>query len=68
MKTSTKTEFVCVKPKSKEAKERFDNSMDRFHSCRIDKREDGKMFLSSISGRYYFAMNEKADEHWEIVK
>jgi len=36
-----KSEFLYVKPKSKEANSRFVNKMDRLHSCRIDKREDG---------------------------
>ena len=54
MITKTKTEFICVKPKSKKAKNRFANLMNNLHSCRIEKREDGKMFLASISGNYFF--------------
>ena len=65
---SMKTEFICVKPKSKKAKNRFANEMDLLHSCRIEKRDDGKVFLSSISGRYFFWMNESADDHWEVIK
>ena len=42
--------------------------MDQLHSCRIEKRQDGKMFLASISGRYFFWMNEHADDNWEIIK
>ena len=52
MKTAIKTEFVCVKPRSKEAIDRFVNKMDRLHSCKVEKREYGKVYLSSISGRY----------------
>ena len=63
-----KKEFVCVNPKSFDAKDRFFNSMDRLHSCRVDKREYGTMYLSSISGRYKFAMRETCDDHWEVVK
>ena len=65
---SMKTEFLCVKPKSKKAKNRFANEMDSLHSCRIEKRDDGKVFLSSISGRYFFWMNEGVDDHWEVIK
>ena len=65
---SMKTEFLCVKPKSKKAKNRFANEMDSLHSCRIEKRDDGKVFLSSISGRYFFWMNEGPDDHWEVIK
>ena len=68
MKTSIKTEFVCVKPRSKEASDRFVNKMDRLHSCRVVKREFGKVVLESISNRYTFEMFEGSDDHWEIVK
>ena len=68
MITKTKTEFICVKPKSKKAKNRFANLMNNLHSCRIEKREDGKMFLASISGNYLFWMSECNDDHWDIVK
>ena len=67
MKTAVKTEFICVKPRSSEASERFENKMDRLHSCRVEKRKDGKVYLSSISGRYLFTMSECGDDHWEIV-
>ena len=52
MKTAIKTEFLCVKPRSSLAKDRFDNRMDRLHSCRVTKRKHGKVFLESISNRY----------------
>ena len=68
MNTKIKTEFLCVKPKSKKAKNRFANMMDNLHSCRVEKREDGKVFLASISGRYFFWMNERNDENWELIK
>ena len=47
-----KQEFICVQPRSKEAAVRFDEKMNRLHSCRVDKREYGKVYLSSISGKY----------------
>ena len=65
---SMKSEFLYLKPKSKEANSRFVNKMDRLHSCRIDKREDGRVFLSSISGRYLFSIMESDDKDWEISK
>lgn len=68
MITKTKTEFICVKPKSKKAKNRFANLMNNLHSCRIEKREDGKMFVASISGKYFFWIRECNDDHWDIVK
>jgi len=42
--------------------------MNRLHSCRVDKREYGKIYLSSISGRYKFAISETCDDHWDVVK
>ena len=63
-----KTEFLCVKPRSSAAKERFVNSMDRLHSCKVKQRKDGRVYLSSISGRYSFVMFEGSDDHWELIK
>ena len=63
-----KTEFICVQPRSSDAQSRFDNEMNRLHSCRVDKREYGKVYLSSISGKYLFSMHEGGDDHWEVVK
>ena len=67
MKTAVKTEFLCVRPRSGEAKDRFLNKMDMLHSCRVEKREYGKVYLSSISGRYMFTMFENGDDHWEVL-
>ena len=67
MKTTTKPEFICVKPLSKEAIDRFDNKMDKFHSCKVKDRRNGKLYLSSISGRYLFCMAESGDDNWEVI-
>ena len=67
MKTAIKTEFLCVKPRSSLAQDRFDNCMDRLHSCRVVKREFGKVVLESISNRYTFEIFEGSDDHWEII-
>ena len=63
-----KSEMLCVNPKSSQAKTRFCSEMDRLHSCRVEKRQQGKLYLSSISGRYKFSMHESCDDHWEVVK
>ena len=60
--------MLCVNPKSSQAKSRFASEMDRLHSCRVEKRQYGKLYLSSISGRYKFSMQESCDDHWEVVK
>jgi hypothetical protein len=62
-----KAEFLCVKPKRSKAKNRFSNMMDKLHSCRVEQRKDGQVFLASISGRYHFWINENADDHWEVI-
>ena len=63
-----KSEFFYVSPRSTEATQRFVNKMDRLHSCKVDNRQDGRVFLSSISGRYLFSMMESDDKDWEIIK
>tara|TARA_B100001113_G_scaffold188065_1_gene153957 strand:+ start:789 stop:1031 length:243 start_codon:yes stop_codon:yes gene_type:complete len=63
-----KKEFVCVKPRSSDAEDRFINMMDKLHSCRIDGRSGGRLKLSSISNRYSFEIFEGGDDHWEIIK
>jgi hypothetical protein len=55
--TITKTEFLCVRPKTSKAKNRFANEMDLLHSCRVEKRDGNRVFLASISGKYFFWMN-----------
>ena len=62
-----KTEFLCVNPRSAKAKNRFANQMDLLHSFRVEKRGNGKVFLASISGKYFLWMNESADDHWEVI-
>ena len=59
--------MICVIPKSTTAKDRFNNDMDRLHSCRVIKREHGKVILESISNRYSFELFEGNDDHWEII-
>jgi len=63
-----KTKFVTVKPISSKAKNRFANLMDLLHSCRVEKEDQEKMFLASISGRYHFWMSKENDSNWSIIK
>ena len=66
--SKVKTEFICVQPRSRDAEDRFNNDMSRLHSCKVVKREHGKVFLDSISKRYSFEMFEGNDDHWEVIK
>ena len=63
-----KSEFICVKPKSRQANDRFLNDMRQLHSCRVNKRSDGLTFVESISKKYSFCLNEESDDHWEVIK
>jgi hypothetical protein len=63
-----KKEFLYVQPKSIQAKNKFVEMMDRLHSCVVQKRENGKVFLASITGRYFFWIPEGGNDHWEIIK
>lgn len=66
-KVTMKAEFICVKPKSSKAKNRFANMMNSLHSCRVEQRKDGKVFLASITGKYFFWIPETGDDHWEVI-
>ena len=63
-----KKEFICVKPKSRQAKDRFLSEMRELHSCVVNDRNDGLTFVESISGKYSFCLNEQADDHWEVIR
>jgi len=63
-----KTEFICVSPKTSEAKEVFESYMYKLHSCKVKERKNGLMRLESISGKFFFWMNESDDMNWKIIK
>lgn len=66
--TAIKQKMICVEPVSRKAKNRFANEMDKLHSCVIEKEDGQFMFLSSISGRYFFWMHKSDDKDWRIIK
>ena len=66
--TLTKTQFVCVQPKTEYAREKFDSYMDKLHSCRIVIDKEQTYVLASITNKYSFEMGKEYDEHWEIIK
>lgn len=63
-----KKNFINVSPKTNRSRNRFINQMDSLHACVVEKREDGKVFLASINGRYFFWINEHEDDHWSIIR
>ena len=66
--TLTKTQFLCVQPKTDYAREKFDSYMDKLHSCRIVIDKEQTYVLASITNRYSFEMGKEYDENWEIIK
>jgi len=63
----TKKELINVSPRTKRARNRFINQMDSLHACVVEKRDGNRVFLASISGKYFFWMNESSDDHWEVI-
>ena len=66
--TLTKTQFLCVQPKTEHAREKFDSYMDKLHSCRIVIDREQTYVLASITNRYSFEMGKEYDENWEVIK
>ncbi len=66
--TLTKTQFLCVQPKTEYAREKFDSYMDKLHSCRVVINKEQTYVLASITNRYSFEMGKEYDENWEIIK
>jgi hypothetical protein len=62
-----KSEFVYVKPKTREASEYFEHEMRFLHSCKVKERRDGKLFLASISGNHNFWVSESEDRNWKLL-
>lgn len=63
-----KSQFICIKPKTEEAKMFFDVLMRQLHSCRVLERQTNKVLLNSIAGDYKFWMNTEEDKNWEVIR
>jgi len=64
----TKSQFICVQPKTKVSKDIFDYEMNGLHSCKVLSRKDEKIVLQSIANDYVFWMKEENDKYWEMIK
>ena len=42
--------------------------MDSLHSCKVQQEDEEKMFLESISGRYFFWLQKNNDPNWTLIK
>jgi hypothetical protein len=63
-----KKKFVNVVPLTAQAKHRFDDLMDNFHSCLILEEDEKLYHLLSLNGMYEFHLQKGGNEHWKIVK
>jgi hypothetical protein len=63
-----KKKIVSVIPLSNIAKDRFDNIMDKFHSCKIEKETEDLFLLSSLNQQYIFWCPKVGNEHWKLAK
>jgi len=63
-----KSEFICVSPKTSVANEVFEIYMHKLHSCKVKERKNGLVRLESITGGFFFWMNESDDLNWNIIK
>lgn len=61
-----RTKFICVSPISRKAKTIFEDSMLKFHSCRVKQDTDDKYLLESLNKSYYFWVDKKDDINWRI--
>lgn len=60
--------MVSIIPISNVAKDRFENIMNKFHSCRIEKETTNMFLLSSLNKQYFFWCPKVGNEHWAITK
>ena len=60
-------ETVTVIAKSKKAKNRLANMMNRDPICIVEQHKDNRIFLRSANGAYFFWVNLTNDLNWSIV-
>lgn len=63
-----RTKFICVSPISPRANLIFEDSMLKFHSCRIVEDKEDRYLLESLNKKHYFWINKKDDINWRIEK
>lgn len=63
-----KQKIIYLSPKSKEANEFFNLSMKKVHSCKVLRTEEKRILVNPIQSKYQFWVQEKNDEHWELIK
>ena len=59
-------EKVTVKPKSSKAKNRLANTMERDPVCFVEQKSGDNWFLASTNRKYFFWVNVRNDENWEV--
>lgn len=57
---------VLVKPLSSKAKNRLANSMDGDPICKVEQKVGDRVFLASSNGKYFFWVDVRSDQNWEV--
>lgn len=57
---------VTVSPKSAKAKNRLANSMDGDPICEVEQRDGDRWFLAASNRKYFFWVDVRRDDHWEV--
>jgi hypothetical protein len=65
---ATRKKFVSVIPLSKQAKIRFSEDMDLFHSCLVENETETMFYLQSLNKQYRFCVEKGGNCHWRIEK
>lgn len=63
-----KSKFICVSPKSIEAKVDFETDFMLLHSCKVLNEDDDFYYLENLKKNYIFKVHKRVDSHWEILK
>ncbi len=63
----SKSEFICIEPKTEDSKFMFETTFKNLHSCKVIKKLDHSMYVKSIAGDFYFWIH-KDDKNWNLIK
>lgn len=58
--------IAFVTPKSKKAKNRFSNLMEKESECIIEQNKGDRVFLQSLNGKNFFWVNLHNDPNWQV--
>lgn len=62
-----RNKFVCVAPKSVEAKVDFETLFMSLHSCKVLGEDSQTFYLQNIKNTCRFYVNKTEDLHWNLI-